>query len=178
MLTVARNATDTICERPVRDKSQILTDVNVATGTLAFLAVLMRIFIAVRLQGFGYDDFFACLAGCMAVPHFVGSLIVANLGMGRDIWTVAPGTISNILKVLILPCIPGGKTDRCTGGIYEPACVLLMYCIHQANLSVLLPAYLSVGSITEMVLDRCWFDRGICRGLWTDDGVRMLADFR
>jgi hypothetical protein len=59
----------------------------------------MRVFLAVRLHSFGNDDFFACLAGLFALPHFIGSIVIANIGMGRDIWTINPDSITDILKV-------------------------------------------------------------------------------
>jgi hypothetical protein len=93
------NATDTVCDRPIRDQSHVLIDVNAVLGSLALFAVLMRVFIAVQLHNFGYDDLCACLAGFVAVPHFVGSIILAMSGLGRDIWTLAPGKIIEILKV-------------------------------------------------------------------------------
>jgi hypothetical protein len=98
-LAVATNATDAVCERPIRDQSRVLIDVNAALGVLALLAVLMRVSLAIRLHSFGSDDFFACLAGLFALPHFVGSIVIARIGMGRDIWTIPPEGISNILKV-------------------------------------------------------------------------------
>lgn len=101
-IAVATNATDTICERPIRDQSHILIDVNAALGALALLALLIRVFLAVRLHSFGNDDFFACLAGLFALPHFVGSIVIANIGMGIDIWTIMPERISDILKVILL----------------------------------------------------------------------------
>jgi len=65
-------------------------------GSLAFLAVAARVFIAIRQRTFGYDDMFACLACCMAVPNFVG---LANAEIGRDIWTLTPDEITTTQKV-------------------------------------------------------------------------------
>jgi hypothetical protein len=60
---------------------------------------MMRIFVAIRQNSFGYDDLFACLASLMAVPNFIGLAISAKLGLGRDMWTLTPEEIERCLRV-------------------------------------------------------------------------------
>ncbi|KAJ8107711.1 hypothetical protein OPT61_g8678 [Boeremia exigua] len=96
------NATDTVCDRPVRNGGHVLVICAAVLGSLAFLALLIRIFVAVRQHSFGYDDLFACLAGCMSVPNSIGLAISARIGLGRDIWTLTPFEITRVQKVIYI----------------------------------------------------------------------------
>jgi hypothetical protein len=95
----AKNATAVVCERPIRDRTNVLIYSATICGSFAFLAVVMRIFVALRQHSFGYDDLCACLASCMAVPNFIGLTISAKMGLGRDMWTLTPEQIENCLRV-------------------------------------------------------------------------------
>jgi hypothetical protein len=64
---------------------------------------MMRIFVAIRQNSFGYDDLCACLASLMAVPNFIGLAISAKLGLGRDMWTLTPEEIERCLRVKCIP---------------------------------------------------------------------------
>lgn len=92
------NATDTICDRPRRDEGRVLLVCTAVLGTLAFIAVLVRVSVAVRQKSLGYDDLFACFAACMSVPNSIGLAVSARLGLGRDIWTLTPSEITRVQK--------------------------------------------------------------------------------
>lgn len=102
MFVGSKNTTATVCERPVRDKTYVLLYASTICGSLALLGVLMRIFVAVRQNSFGYDDLCACLASAMAVPNFIGLAISAKQGLGKDIWTLTPEEIQKCLRVSCL----------------------------------------------------------------------------
>lgn len=70
----------------------------------AALAVIVRLYVALRLNIFGYDDLFACLASCMAVPNFIGLTISAKLGLGKDIWTLTPEQVTAVQTVGVHSC--------------------------------------------------------------------------
>ena len=93
------NATDAICDRPMRNEGHVLIICAAVLGPVAFLAVLMRLSVAVRQNSFGYDDLFACLAACMSVPNSIGLATSAKLGLGSDIWTLTPYEITRVQKV-------------------------------------------------------------------------------
>lgn len=93
------NATDAICDRPMRNEGHVLIICAAVLGPVAFLAVLMRLSVAVRQNSFGYDDLFACLAACMSVTNSIGSTMAGKLGLGRDVWTLTPYDITRLLKV-------------------------------------------------------------------------------
>ena len=96
------NATDTVCNRPLRNEGYVLVSCAAVLGTLAFLTVLMRLFVAVRQKSLGYDDLFACLAACMSIPNSIGLATSAKMGLGRDIWTLTPFEITRIQKVGVI----------------------------------------------------------------------------
>lgn len=68
-------------------------------GSFAGLAVLMRLYVAIRQRSFGYDDLFACLAAGMSLPNSAGLARAGKLGLGRDICTLKPYQISRVQKV-------------------------------------------------------------------------------
>jgi hypothetical protein len=71
---VTMNATDTVCDRPLRDDGHILVIYAATLGPLALLAVAMRLYVAIRQRSFGYDDLF-------------------------DIWTLTQHEITRVNKV-------------------------------------------------------------------------------
>lgn len=93
------NATDTVCDRPLRDDGHVLLICATTLGPLALLAVAMRLYVAIRQDSFGQDDLFACLAACMSVPNSIGLATSAKLGLGRDIWTLNHYEITRVNKV-------------------------------------------------------------------------------
>lgn len=93
------NATDTICDRPIRHEGHIMIYCAIILGSFAGLAVLMRLYVAIRQRSFGYDDLFACLAAGMSLPNSAGLARAGKLGLGRDIWTLKPYQISRVQKV-------------------------------------------------------------------------------
>ncbi|UPX11213.1 uncharacterized protein EKO05_0001833 [Ascochyta rabiei] len=96
---VTINATDTICQRSVRNESNVVFCCVTTLGSAALLAIIMRLFVAMRQNTFGYDDLFACLAACMSVSSSIGLALSAKLGLGRDIWTLKPHEINRIHKI-------------------------------------------------------------------------------
>lgn len=93
------DATDTTCGWPQKDESHVLVSCAAVLGTFALIAVLMRVFVAVRQRSFEYNDLLACLAACMAVTNSIRLATSARLGLGRDIWTLTPFEVTRIQKV-------------------------------------------------------------------------------
>lgn len=83
----------------------MLVNCAAVLGTIAFLAVLMRLLVAIRQRSFGYDDLFACLAACMSVPNSIGLATSAKLGLGRDMWTLTSYEITRVQKVIPSLCL-------------------------------------------------------------------------
>jgi hypothetical protein len=73
--------------------------VNAVFGTLAFVALGIRIFVSLQQHIFGYDDSCAVLALVFAVPVTFGQLACGILGFGKDTWAVPVDNIYVIMKV-------------------------------------------------------------------------------
>jgi hypothetical protein len=98
-ILIAMNVTDTMCQRPRRDKSHQTTVGASLVGGLAVLAVVLRT-IEARLGGhFGWHDACALGAGICAIPFNAVQLLIGPAGFGRDTWTVPTHNLVLILKV-------------------------------------------------------------------------------
>jgi hypothetical protein len=174
----AKNATSVVCERPIRDKTYVLIYSATICGSFAFLAVVMRVFVALRQNSFGYDDLCACLASCMAVPNFIGLTISAKQGLGRDMWTLTPEEIQRCLRVSYDGWLLSGEGLRLTSdpaNLRLPKLLLLVLWIHKADLLVLLSAHISVRKHEDVVFHwYCNIVRIRCR-LWSPYDVCLLA---
>ncbi|KAK4620088.1 hypothetical protein CLAFUW4_11395 [Fulvia fulva] len=99
-LTTQRVQTTSICPQPVRDQSGLTVRVVWALFSLALFSVLARLLS--RLQrlggsGFGHDDWTILLGLLLLIPLNVILHFMALDGLGKDIWMVMPGQITNIL---------------------------------------------------------------------------------
>lgn len=106
------NATESVCDRPLRDDGHILVKCAATLGPLALLAVAMRLYVAIRQRSFGHDDLFAFLSACMSVPNSIGLATSARLGLGRDIWTLTQYEITRLNKVSGLRNYSAAETDE------------------------------------------------------------------
>jgi hypothetical protein len=84
----ALNATNTVCQRPVRDRTHITTIVACITGGFAVLVVLLRTIDTMLDGNFGWDDACALGAGIWAIAMNAVQLPIGPAGFGRDAWTV------------------------------------------------------------------------------------------
>lgn len=97
-ISVARNATQTICNEPIRNNSNMMYAIGVAFSVASGLFVLQRFAVKVLAQNLeiGLDDWIILLAAVVQAPAV--ALIcepgIAN-GLGRDIWTLKPQQITN-----------------------------------------------------------------------------------
>ncbi|RMY79527.1 hypothetical protein D0864_09078 [Hortaea werneckii] len=96
-----KNATDLLCSRPVRDDSKSVSYVGVAGGILAVIAYILRMISRLPTFGgqLGWDDALMTFAILEVIPLTVFSVILANLGLGKDIWKIPFENITGILKV-------------------------------------------------------------------------------
>ncbi|EGX89777.1 integral membrane protein, putative [Cordyceps militaris CM01] len=91
-----KNITNTVCEVPPRDRSRKYIIVSDTLGIISALFVIQRFTYKLwaRLD-YGWDDWF-CLATIVSgVPATVfNAHWLPQNGMGRDVWTLAPGQIT------------------------------------------------------------------------------------
>lgn len=173
---VTMNLTDVVCKRERRDESHVLFISAVVLGTIAFLAVLMRMFVAAQQKNSGYDDLFALLAACMSVPNSIGLATTAKLGLGKDIWTLTPLQITRIQKVSSPGDAPRLHLTLLSGRIYMPEFLLLVLWLSKAVLPLLLSTDLPFRARAMVVLcGHNTFD-WLCRRVRLDDDLCLLAD--
>ena len=96
---VAVKTTSTMCGAPVRNKGVILKWTAGVSGTIAFLAIIVRVGVALVGDSFGWDDSFATLAWVFSTPVTVLQFITPFMGFGQDTWMVDPKHIYTILQV-------------------------------------------------------------------------------
>lgn len=98
-LLVAVNVTSTMCNRPIRDQSNLLFVTGLVSGKAALLVGGVRTFVASYQDSFGLDDAFALAAEAACLPVTVIQCITPKLGFGKDTWTVPQENIYRALKV-------------------------------------------------------------------------------
>jgi hypothetical protein len=100
-----------VCGIPTHDRRYDLITVATTCGSLALLAVFMRLFVAWRQNNFGYDDVCAVLACCAAVSNFVICPWQRSMdwgkshGLGKVTWTVETEDTTQVLKVSFYGCM-------------------------------------------------------------------------
>ncbi|KAK9545726.1 hypothetical protein V6Z77_009280 [Aspergillus fumigatus] len=109
---------------PVRDRTRVVSIAGVAGGALALFAFVLRMMARLPCCGgqFGMDDLAMIVTMSLVIPLSALSAVLANLGLGKDIWTVSPDNITHILyspkiyfydELLYLSIIPLTKISIC-----------------------------------------------------------------
>ncbi|KAI3392740.1 hypothetical protein diail_5254 [Diaporthe ilicicola] len=97
---VVKNVSSTACGVPVRDEGNHYDVVSITLGVISGATIIMRLgfklFIA--KTGLGLDDWFILATILVGVPSSVITSrgLVPN-GLGRDIWTLKPFQITNVI---------------------------------------------------------------------------------
>ncbi|CAH0024524.1 unnamed protein product, partial [Clonostachys rhizophaga] len=93
-----KNATETLCGHPVRDKSNTLITIAIIFSVLSGCFVLQRFAIKITTYGLGLgiDDWVTLLATLIQAPAAAIACEGGRKGgLGRDIWTLTPEEIRN-----------------------------------------------------------------------------------
>ncbi|KAK5163811.1 uncharacterized protein LTR77_010485 [Saxophila tyrrhenica] len=96
-----KNTTETLCQRPIRDRTQTVSYTGAIGGVLAVLAYILRMISRTPWFGGspGLDDVVMTVAVLEVIPLSVLSVVLADLGLGKDIWTLPFENITHILKI-------------------------------------------------------------------------------
>ncbi|KAJ5548958.1 hypothetical protein N7513_006192 [Penicillium frequentans] len=99
-----KNVTETACGAPFRDRTNIVFYTGIIGGVIAFITFSLRMVARLRCCGgmFGWDDFTMMLTMCLVIPLSALSGVLANTGLGRDMWTLPFENITRILYVSML----------------------------------------------------------------------------
>ncbi|KAG4028589.1 hypothetical protein MFRU_020g00320 [Monilinia fructicola] len=97
-LLTTKNVTETMCGAPVRDRTKDPSYIGVIGGGIALVAYLLRIISSIlTVRQWGSDDWAMSSVVALAVPPTIFSVILADNGLGKDIWTLTADNITNIL---------------------------------------------------------------------------------
>ncbi|KAJ5639572.1 uncharacterized protein N7484_007434 [Penicillium longicatenatum] len=116
-----KNVTETACGAPIRDRTNIVFYAGVIGGVIAFIAFILRMTARLRCCGgvFGWDDFTMMLTMCLIIPLSALSGVLANTGLGKDMWTLPFENITRILyiyfwdELIYLSILPLTKISIC-----------------------------------------------------------------
>ncbi|KAJ5711150.1 hypothetical protein N7488_005306 [Penicillium malachiteum] len=144
-----KNVTTSACGAPIRNRTKIVSYAGVAGGTIAFIAFLLRMFARLRCCGgtFGMDDWTMMLTIFLVIPLASLSVVLANAGLGKDMWTLPFENITRILyiyfwdELLYLSILPMTKISICCFylRIFPERCFRTMtYCVIGLNFAYLI----------------------------------------
>ncbi|KJZ71627.1 hypothetical protein HIM_09021 [Hirsutella minnesotensis 3608] len=103
MSLVTKNLTDTACRRPRRDRGRNYTAMSIALGTIAYVFVAIRLVFKRIRQRISTDDWVILTSLAVGIPCTIFNVHgLARNGMGKDVWTLAPGTIINFVLFFYL----------------------------------------------------------------------------
>ncbi|KAJ5169350.1 uncharacterized protein N7500_002133 [Penicillium coprophilum] len=116
-----KNVTTSACGDPIRDRTNIVSHTGVAGGVIALVAFILRMTARLRCCGgvFGADDWTMMLTMAFLIPLSALSVVLANAGLGKDMWTLPSNNITHILYVyfwdelIYLSILPLTKISIC-----------------------------------------------------------------
>ncbi|KAE8376829.1 hypothetical protein BDV26DRAFT_305352 [Aspergillus bertholletiae] len=96
-----KNVSMTACGHPVRNNTEVVSIAGVAGGILAFIAFILRIIARMKCCGgeFGVDDWVMAVTMLLTIALSSLSVVLADTGLGKDIWTLPFNNITRILKI-------------------------------------------------------------------------------
>ncbi|PVH75952.1 hypothetical protein DL98DRAFT_465808 [Cadophora sp. DSE1049] len=94
-----RNMTEAICHQPLRDRSKLVSTAGLVGIALSLLAVVLRILARAIGGQFGMDDWTMIVAMGFVIPISAMAVVLADRGMGKDIWSIPFDDITYILHI-------------------------------------------------------------------------------
>ncbi|KAJ0415818.1 GMC oxidoreductase [Aspergillus carlsbadensis] len=96
-----KNVSSTSCGAPIRDRTKAVSITGLAGGALALLAFVLRIIARLPCCGgkIGMDDWTMALTMLCVIPISILSYVLAEDGLGKDLWVVPFDNITHILYI-------------------------------------------------------------------------------
>ncbi|KAH6699944.1 hypothetical protein BKA61DRAFT_706069 [Leptodontidium sp. MPI-SDFR-AT-0119] len=91
--------TESICNRPLRNRTNVVSITAIVGVSLALLAVMLRFLSRMKSRKPGMDDWTMIIAMGFVIPLSAMAIILANHGLGKDIWSVPFENITHVLYV-------------------------------------------------------------------------------
>lgn len=97
-----QNASLAYCGAPTRDRSDkyIISSITLAAIAAVFVVIRFAYKFFIATIGFGLDDWLVLVAMITVVPSTAIIYVTTTNGLGKDIWTLTPGQITNALRYL------------------------------------------------------------------------------
>ncbi|KAL0256750.1 hypothetical protein SLS55_009147 [Diplodia seriata] len=98
--TETKNVSSNGCGVPIRDNGSTFTVIGITGMVIAGIAYLLRMAASIGKGGrqISWDDATMGLVVILALPPAVFAPILVENGMGKDMWTLHPHQITNVLK--------------------------------------------------------------------------------
>ncbi|GAB0135218.1 hypothetical protein EsDP_00003564 [Epichloe bromicola] len=101
-----KNVTETVCNRPIRDKRGRYDAMNYSTNTIAAMVVIVRLvykqFWSYRRQ-LGYDDWVILFALIIGIAcSIINKVGLTAHGLGKDVWTIPPSQITVFVEYFFI----------------------------------------------------------------------------
>ncbi|KAK0113101.1 hypothetical protein ONS95_014805 [Cadophora gregata] len=94
-----KSITESICSRPIRDRTNTVSVTAIVGVSLALLALLLRLLSRIKSRRPGMDDWTMIIAMGFVIPLSAMAVTLANHGLGKDIWSVQFENITHILYI-------------------------------------------------------------------------------
>ncbi|CZT07021.1 related to integral membrane protein PTH11 [Rhynchosporium agropyri] len=94
--------TESICNRPFRNRTNVISITAIVGVSLALLAVILRFVSRMKSRKPGMDDWTMAIAMGFVIPLSAMAIILANHGLGKDIWSVPFENITHSLYIFYI----------------------------------------------------------------------------
>ncbi|KAG5977817.1 hypothetical protein E4U55_006536 [Claviceps digitariae] len=103
---VTKNLTETVCNRPIRDKSGQYDAMNLSMGIITCFIVVVRLlykqFFSYQRK-LSYDDWAIMWTVILGVPcTIINTAGLTAHGLGRDVWTIPPSTLTVFVEYFFI----------------------------------------------------------------------------
>lgn len=94
-----KNTTESICRRPLRNRSKAVSIPGVIGISLALPVFILRLLARIMSLQFGMDDWAMIAAMGFVIPLSAMAVVLADCGLGKDVWSIPFGNITYILHI-------------------------------------------------------------------------------
>ncbi|KAJ6095923.1 hypothetical protein N7486_006669 [Penicillium sp. IBT 16267x] len=102
-LTTA-NVTDTTCGAPIRENTSVSVLVPAVGMSITVVLIILRLYtrLVVTKLNMELDDWATIFLGCCAVPVNIDSILLGQIGLGKDMWTLEFTNITRLFYIFYI----------------------------------------------------------------------------
>ncbi|KAG5985953.1 hypothetical protein E4U43_005782 [Claviceps pusilla] len=105
-LKVTKNLTESVCNRPIRDKSGQYDAMNLSMGVITAFIVIVRLLYKQfwsYQRKLAYDDWAIMWTVILGIPcTVINTAGLTAHGLGRDVWTIPPATLTLFVEYFFI----------------------------------------------------------------------------